>query len=80
VIAHAWSWFKQSPGADENAEDMPQEEDAAGGGMRGYAPVMWCAERLPASIRTVSPGELIWRLRMKHNPEQTKLLIQQWQP
>jgi hypothetical protein len=25
VIAHVWSWFKSAPGADENAEDMPQE-------------------------------------------------------
>ena len=26
VIDHAWSWFKRAPGADENAEDMPQDQ------------------------------------------------------
>ena len=80
VIVHAWSWFKKASGTDENAEDMPQEDAAAKGGQSVYGPVTWCAERLPANIRTVSPEELIWRIRMKHNPEQTKKLIQQWQP
>ena len=78
VIAHAWSWFKQSSGDDENAEDMPQENAAAQGGERGYAPVLWCAQRLPADIRAVGPEELIWRIRMKHNPQQTRKLIQDW--
>ena len=80
VIVHVWSWFKQSPGTDENPENMPQKNGANQGAKRGYEPAMWCAERLPASIRTVSPAEMIWRLRMKHNPEQTQKLIQQWQP
>ncbi len=78
VIAHVWSWFRKAPGADENAEDMPHEDAATHGGVRGYAPVTWCAERLPPTIRTVSPEELIWRIRMQHNPEQTKQLIQEW--
>jgi hypothetical protein len=80
VNVHAWSWFKKAPGTDEDAEDMPQplEGVAAQGGVRGYAPVTWCVERLPSSIRTVGPEELIWRIRMKHNPEQTKKLIQEW--
>ncbi len=81
VIVHAWSWFNRAPGNDENAEDissMPPEEAAAKGGQSIYAPAMWCAERLPSSIRTVGPEELIWRLRMKHNPEQTKKVIQNW--
>jgi hypothetical protein len=78
VNAHAWSWFKQAPGADENAEDMPQENAEAQGGARGYSPVAWCVERLPASVRTAGPEELVWRIRMKHNPEQTRQLIQNW--
>ncbi|MGD0651669.1 MAG: hypothetical protein ABSA97_11120 [Verrucomicrobiia bacterium] len=78
VIAHVWSWFKKSPGADDNAEDMPQENAAARGGVRGYAPVTWCADRLPSNIRTLSPEEMIWRIRMKHNAEQTKKMIQEW--
>ena len=75
VITHVWSYFKKAPGTDENAEDMPQEDAAAQGGARGYTPVTWCAERLPSSIRVVSTEELIWRIRMKHNPEQTKQFI-----
>jgi len=78
VIAHAWSWFKLVRGSDENAEDMPQENAAAQGGVRGYTPVTWSAARLPSNIRTVSPEELIWRIRMKHDPEQTKALIAAW--
>jgi len=78
VIAHVWSWFQKAPGTDEDAENMPQENGAARGGVRGYTPVTWCVERLPSNIRTVNPEELIWRVRMKHNPEQTKKLIQKW--
>lgn len=79
VIVHAWSYFQRRPGSDEDAENMPQENASAAGGVRGYSPVVWCAERLPASIRTVSPEELIWRIRMQHDPAQTKKLISQFQ-
>jgi len=75
VIDHVWSWFKRAPGADENAENMPQENAEAAGGVRGYSPVIWCAERLPASVRVVSPEELVWRIRMQHDPFQTRKLI-----
>lgn len=78
VIAHAWSYFKHSPGTDENAENLPQASAATAGGARGYSPVVWCAERLPKNIRVVSPEELIWRIRMKHDPEQTKKLMRQF--
>ena len=59
---------------------MPQENAEAQGGERVYRPVTWCVERLPANIRTVGPEELIWRIRMKHNPEQTNKSIQEWLP
>ena len=78
VNVHAWSWFKKAPGADENAEDMPQENAEGQGGTRGYTPVTWCVERLPAGIRTIGPEELAWRIRMKHDPEQTRKSIQDW--
>jgi hypothetical protein len=77
VIAHAWSWFRNAPGADEDAENMPQEDAAAHTGQRGYAPVLWCAERLANDVRIVGPEELAWRIRMKHNPNQTRKLIQE---
>jgi hypothetical protein len=73
VIVHAWSWFKKASGNDENAEDMPEQDPAAAaakGGQSIYGPVTWCAERLPASVRVVSPEELVWRIRMKHDPAQ----------
>jgi hypothetical protein len=78
VICHAWSWFRKVPGADENAENLPQADAAARGAVRGYTPIIWCAERLPANIRVITPEELIWRIRMQHNPAQTKQFITQF--
>jgi hypothetical protein len=78
VIAHAWSWFKQAPGSNEDAENMPQENAEAHGGKRGYTPVSWCAGRLPQSIRVVSPEELVWRIRMQHSPAETARLMARW--
>jgi hypothetical protein len=78
VITHVWSYFKRAPGTDENAEDMQQDNASAKGGTRGYLPVTWCAERLPAAIRVVSPEELAWRIRMQHDSSQTKMLMSQF--
>jgi hypothetical protein len=75
VIAHAWSYFKPAPGTDEDAENMPQDKASSQGGARGYLPVTWCAQRLPPGIRVVSPDELVWRIRMRHDPAQTTRLI-----
>ena len=50
------------------------------GGVRGYTPVTWCAERLPADVRVVCPEELAWRVRMKHDPKQTKAAMEAFQP
>jgi hypothetical protein len=75
VIAHAWSYFRRAPGVNEDAENMEQKDAATRGGVRGCSPVVWCAERLPADIRVVCPEELLWRIRMQHNPEQTRRLI-----
>jgi hypothetical protein len=80
VIAHAWSWFRKSDAPDEVSQDMPQEDAASRGGERGFAPVLWCAHRLPGDLRILNPEELVWRLRMKHDPEQTRRLIRDWRP
>jgi hypothetical protein len=80
VIAHVWSFFKNAPGADENAEDMPQEKASESGGVRGYSPVVWCAERLPKNIRVISPEELLWRIRMQHDRAQTEKFMAQFDP
>ena len=50
VIAHVWSYFREAPGVDENAEDLPKTAKRHAlpeGGIRGYTPVLWCAHRLP---------------------------------
>ncbi len=78
VNVHAWSWFKQAPGADENAEDMPQDSAGAQGGWPVYSPARWCAQRLPSNLRVVGPEEMAWRIRMAHNPAQTRKLIEGW--
>ncbi|WP_422928087.1 hypothetical protein [Singulisphaera sp. PoT] len=75
AIDHAWSYFRKVPGNAEDAENMPQEGAESRGGLRGYTPFTWCAERLPERIRVVSPEELAWRIRMKHDPEPTKKAI-----
>lgn len=80
VICHAWSWFKPSATNDDNAEDMGQDdtESPKQGGDRGYLPAVWCANHLPTRVHVMSIDELIWRIRMQHNPEQTRKLIADW--
>jgi hypothetical protein len=87
AITHVWSYFRKAPGSDEDAEDLPKlpKADKAGkkelpkqGGIRGYTPVVWCAERLPENIRVVPPEELVWRIRMQHNPAETQKSIEQF--
>ena len=80
VNVHAWSWFKEAPGTNEDTEDLPQENARTQGGQAVYSPARWCAERLPASLRAVGPEEMAWRVRMAHNPSQTRKLIQDWSP
>jgi len=80
VIANVWSYFRHAPGADEDAENLPQSDAPSRGGVRGYSPVTWCAERLPESVRVVAPEELLWRIRWKHDPAQTKAAVQAFKP
>jgi hypothetical protein len=78
AIVHAWSYFRRVPGADENAENLPQNQAQALGGVRGFKAALWCSERLPTDVRVVTPGELIWRIRMAHNPKATKKLLERF--
>lgn len=75
VIAHVWSYFRPVGGTDEEAENVPQDQVPGPPVTRGYAPSVWCAERLPADVRVVSPEELVWRIRMQQEPEQTRQRI-----
>lgn len=61
---HAWSIF-------QNPEDSTEVNV-------GVTPVKWCAEKLLPTIKIVSPEELLWRLRMEHDPKQTKNAIAEW--
>lgn len=75
AVVHAWSYFRRAEGTDEEAENMPQADAASKGGIRGYTPVTWCVQRLPKNVAVVGPEELVWRLRMKHDPETTRRFI-----
>jgi len=78
VATHAWSYFQEAPGDDETAENIPHDAPAhvKRKGHRGLAPVKWCIERFGEDIKVVSAEELMWWLRMKHNPQRTQELIQ----
>ena len=79
VIDHVWSYFRRAPGRDENAENiLKQTAPFPPDTYRGYPPAVWCAERLPQAIRVVSLEELLWRIRMKHNPVETRKAISQF--
>jgi hypothetical protein len=60
---------------DEDGENMPQDDASQAGGVRGYTPAVWCAERLSPGIRVITPEEVAWRVRMLHDPERTKALL-----
>lgn len=77
VVVHAWSYFRRSEDSAPTAEDMPQEDAASKGGVRGYSPAVWCAERLTENVKVVHPEELCWRVRMKHDPITTRKLLKQ---
>ena len=79
VIAHAWSYFRRIETNDEEGENMPQVNAESNGGLRGYTPVTWCAERLPKNIAVWGPEELSWRLRMKRDPVTTQRVIREIQ-
>ena len=76
VIVHAWSYFQQVSGTDENSENLPQEGAPTRGGIRGFEPALWCSERLPPEVHTVTPEELVWRIRMDHDAATTRQLLQ----
>ena len=83
AIAHVWSYFRPAPAGsdDEDAENLPPGASTpVAGSVRGYAPVAWCADRLPADVRVIDPEELAWRLRMRRNPEATRRAISAFQP
>jgi hypothetical protein len=61
TIVHAWS----------NFENPADRSEIAG----GLEPISWTIEQMNEEINIVSPEELLWRIRMKNNPDQTISVI-----
>jgi hypothetical protein len=72
TVVHAWSSFKKIADNNELAENADYAKDGAETGM---IPVQWCIDRLDKRVKVVSPEELLWRIRMEHNPSQTMKII-----
>jgi len=67
TAVHAWSQF-HNPSYPNNPDELAA----------GVSPVKWTTEKLSNDINVVSIEELIWRLRMEHNPKETKTVIKYW--
>jgi hypothetical protein len=62
TIVHAWSKFSN---------------DGTAPATRGAEPVKWCVDKLDNKATVVNIEELLWRIRMEHNPEQTQKVIKE---
>lgn len=69
IDIHAWSSF-----ADIGSSDDVVGE-ATKGNISGAGAAAMCQRRLPSNYKCVSLQEFIWRMRMKHNKEQTTKLV-----
>lgn len=69
IDIHAWSTFADIG----NSDDILGE--AAKGNISGAGAAAMCQRRLPNNFKCVSLQEFIWRMRMKHNKEQTTKLL-----
>jgi hypothetical protein len=74
TIVHAWSHF--STGADHHG--IAKKDNRTIPGERGVTPVKWTADLLHSGTKVVSMEELLWRLRMRHNPADTRAAIAQY--
>ncbi|WP_127124840.1 GxGYxYP domain-containing protein [Pseudoflavitalea rhizosphaerae] len=72
TMVHAWSSFKDIG----NSTDPLAENN--GGDQRGVTPATWCARRLNENVKVVNVEELIWQVRMKYRPEQTKEFLNKY--
>ena len=61
TVVHAWSNFEDPSNSSETAS--------------GLNPVKWTIDEMDDEINIVSPEELLWRIRMNYNPEQTKNIL-----
>ncbi len=70
TIVHAWSRFDKD--ASGSFDDIKKGEKK---GERGVTPVKWTSELLSDRTTVVSIEELIWRIRMKNNRQETESVI-----
>lgn len=70
TMVHAWSRYKMNE--DGSIVDVPNSDYT---GKRGVVPVKWTVDRIKSHTDIITIEELIWRIRMKYNPEQTKSII-----
>ncbi len=74
TIVHAWSYYKkETNGVIRDAESTEE------GALRGVTPSMW-SKSMMNNINIVSIEELLWRLRMKHYPQETAEVIRTYTP
>lgn len=68
TVYHAWSTFTKLPDGELSSRSDPPA--------LGTLPaISWAVQRLNQNIHLVSCEELIWRIRMKYRPEQTKEIL-----
>ena len=70
VSVHAWSNF-----ADIGESDDQGAEAAADGDVVGPGAAKQCKKRLNENVRVVNVQELIWRVRMFYEPEETQEIL-----
>ena len=73
VATHAWSTFD---GCDDiNTPQKAKSRD----GQAGLGPIACGVEKLDTAVKVIHPEEMLWRIRMEHNPQQTRQIISQQQ-
>lgn len=73
VIIHAWSDFTDTgESMDEIMENTP------GGQVRGASAAEMCVRRLNENLEVINLQELIWRVRMHYEPEQTNKYLSEY--
>ena len=73
IDVHCWSTF-----TDIGLSNDPVAESAPGGNVSGAGAAAMCQRRLPQNYKCVSLQEFIWRMRMKHNKEQTEAVLKSY--
>lgn len=67
TIVHAWSYFSDSI----THHSIVTKDKKSIAAERGVTPVKWTKDLLDKGTKVVSIEELLWRIRMQHNPAET---------